>query len=536
MNHTFIAVISFLLALSSLQGITLATPASNSAKFRQLYEAVTENGQIILQKDDIGFFVNVDFAYNPDDASDSDAYDSDIGAMSLGLYTSQTILSQSCLQFYEYECSQFSCSAYTQKAKVDLPYFVAEGHYAEAPVYLDYSNWELNNYAVIATTCTGNPYYPYGSSRYGIVGLGFNTSQSNFIGGTTFSITLQRDASSGILLFDSNTNVTESESATFVASLSASSNWHIDASDTTITIEDSIIDFSGKIIFDLDATEIGFPSSIYQIIIDSIQTANPELGGCTNEYYLPSCGYNGKIKHLKTIKLTVQGQEIKIPPTVYVQGCTDGDAEIDSTITLNIRALDNTYSDYSYVAENYANYIILDQNFLAYYYAEFEANDDEYTVTLQTLYGKHESSDWPVWAYIVAGIGGFFVLSLFTCCICGCIKRRRDRRRAACKKVFQTGPVVNSSDQVSLVNNDQVADGNVNYPAQNNYYYPPPTYSYNQNGNYQYPQQFQQPTHAYGNMPGYTYIPQTGTYPYLPPGQGTGQAQLPYGQSNQGNQ
>lgn len=537
MNHNFFAFLCFLLALSSLQGTTLATLTSNPAKFRRLYDAVTDQGQIVLQKDSVGFFVNVDFAYNPDDASDSEAADPDIGAMSIALYTSETILSESCLQFSDYNCTEFECYAYTQRAKVYLPYFVAEGHLATSSVYLDYNYWYLENEAVIATTCTQNTYSPYGSDRYGILGLGQNTTQSNFIDSTLFSITLERDASSGTLLFESNSNITES--STFVATLTASANWHIDASDATITIDDTETSFSGKIIFDLDATEIGFPSSLYQSIIDNFQSANPEVGGCTSETYQPSCGYNGKIKDLKTITLTVQGQNIDIPSTVYVQGYTDGETDIDGTITLNFRSLDPTYTDYSYVTETYSNYIILDQNFLSYYYAEFSGSFEDYTVTLQTIYSNDDGdSGCPTWVYIVGGVGGFFVLSLFTCCICGCIKRRRDKRRAACKRVFQTEPIVNETDQTGLVNNDQVAS-NLPYPAQNNYYYPPPVYAYNQNGNYQYPQQFQQPTqpaHAYGNMPGYTYIPQTGAYPYLPPGQGQVTGQLPYGQSGQNNQ
>lgn len=540
MNHNFLGFFCLLFAISSLQLITEATSLSNPTKLRLLNGAVTSQGRIALQKDTVGFYVNVDFAYNPDDASDSDADDYDMGAMSLALYTSQTVLSQSCFDFYEYQCSEFDCTPYTSAtSRVDLPYFIAHGYSARSIVYLDYGNWALNNDAIIATTCTGNPDYSIGSYRYGVLGLGLNTTQSNYLNGTVFSIQLDRYGDSGTLLFDRNYTITDA--ASYAASLTASSNFHIDASDTVISIDDTQSTFSGKIIFDLDADAIGFPSSVYQDVLDNLQSANANLF-CGTDTYMPQCTYTGKVKHLKSIFITVQNTNIEIPPTVYLQNQTDRHAKIDGTVTLNIRSLDSSETGYSYVTPLYENYMILDQNFLSYYYAEFSQNGDYGSVTIWPIYPDNSDSDGcPVWVYIVSGIGGFFFLSLTICCICGCIKRRRDRRRAANKRVFQTDANINAEDQGSLMNNDQGAAG-LPYPAQNNYYYPPPAYSYAQNGGYnnggysqqqfqnppqqvQNPQQqYQNPPHAYGNMPGYTYIPQHGQqesrYPYLPPAQG----------------
>lgn len=498
--------LSLLLCLSCV--FVALTAAQKRPTQLNLWSPVTKEGQIDLQKDSMGFYVSVDFQENPSDASDSDAYDPSIGIMSLALYTSHTILSNSCLQFNQYPCDSYGCSPYPSwPSDINLPYFIADGYLVNAQVYLDYNNWILNNYAILANSCPSNTSYPYGSSRYGVLGLGFNSSRTNFINSSVFSINLDRSGVSGTLLFASNSDITSSSKN--VATFTADSNWHISAKEMTIKVGDLELSLTTRIIFDLDADAIGLPLSIYQEFLTNFQDANPDVP-CNNANYKPTCSYNGRIGDLKNIKMTIQGQKIELPPTLYIEDQTDADVSIDSSFTLNFKALDSSLTDESYVTPEYENYIIFDQNFLSFYYAEFSAIDTGYTIDLYTQYDTSASTDSPVWPYIVGGIAGFFLLALTICCICACVKKRRQRRRAT-RRVIQSAND-NPTDRAPLVVNDQAINNNY----QPNAYYPP--YNYHQNIYSGYPQQNQA---SYGHLPGYTYIPQqAGSYPYLPPAQG----------------
>ena len=88
---------------------------------------------------------------------------------------------------------------------------------------------------------------------------------------------------------------------------------------------------------------------------------------CTADtYILPVCNYTGSIQKLPNITLYMQKRFVQITPQIYAQTHVNG-----SSITLNLRALSPNLTGPSYVTKQYADYIILDINFMTYYYVTF---------------------------------------------------------------------------------------------------------------------------------------------------------------------
>lgn len=423
---------------------------------------VTTHGNVTLNKDNYGFYVNVDFSDNINQASDSEGYDPSLAHVSLALYTSKTILTYSCLGFSSYYCQSYGCSESINYAPtLILPDFqVTSGYLATAEVFLDYDSWSLKTFATIATSCFSYQNSSYGSQRYGIVGLGINDTEaiSNFDVARTFYISVAQDLFSGTLLFGSDPHGVVTSNPK-VGTLTSTAEWQINSATVLITIKDAVISATVSAIFDLNANGLGFPSSVFGELLSNFED---QAGvNCLSQIYLPICYYTGKIKDLPTITLSIQGVSIDLPPTLYVVGNPDEDTSVEQ-ITLNFRSLDPTYTGNNYVTSDFESYIIFDQTFLSFYYAEFAYNNANPTVT---LYSPFSSSI--IWPYITGGVVGLVIIIIVIAC---CIKRRRNKRRLAQGRSNNPNlNGLNQSEEVPLAQVNIPSAAVVNYPSYDEY-------------------------------------------------------------------
>jgi len=323
----------------------------------------------IYKRSDKGFYVGADFKENESGANDR--FGRYTFPMDLGLYTSQTLLPKKCLAFNTYDCDAWNCRPSQTKKTVNYPYFSASGNLASADVYVDYSSWSLYTQALYADSCETKS-ASNGSSSNGILGMGVNGKNlENLIGRQKFSIYLNKDLSGGELIFNDD-NANYANSSEQISVTYTDQDWKFTFTFGTIRIGDSVsyIEEGTQLIFDINENAIGFPLSNYNAILSFLS----KYGVICNQtrLYQPTCLYTGYISSLPTIILKkITGDTIPIPPEIYVQNSSNPSNV--TTVTLNLRALGNNLTGNNYVTADYNNSIILDANFMRYYYTVFDA-------------------------------------------------------------------------------------------------------------------------------------------------------------------
>lgn len=500
MNNTLL-VLTLLISLTyaSRQPNDLSLKSLPPLQRRFLDTYVTKNGNLTLQKDSTGFYVEVDLADHPSDASDSFVYDPWKTNMTVGLYTSQTLLSISCLNYTPYDCSNYVCYNYTWPISLDFPYLSMQGNLVETQMYLDYSNWHLLYYANVANYCYSQREASYGTYRSGIVGLAWNYTQGNYYSSSAIiSIYLNQNTTGGTLLFGIDSNIRAKSS--YIATLSADDEFHVNATTFFLSVGSNTINFNAKLIFDLDSDAIGLPLTTYNYLIQDLNSLYNTR--CKNSTYKPICYYSGNLTDLPTINLELQNSLLPLPPQIYVENFNAQGT--GSYFVLNFKGLSSSLYDQSYVTPAFENYVILDQNFMTYYTTQFSGSTGNYSISIYNPNPSSSPSNQD-WIYIVIGsvVGAIVTIGL----ICYCCKRsKRIRRQRREKNKIVVEESSEASIREPLAVNPQF--NNTQYPHNN--MYPPTVYGQNVQGQY-----IPQP---YGNQPGF---PQPG-YPYKPQAQWQG--------------
>jgi len=384
----------------------IGTNSTNSTKLQG------SKGSVTIYKDSSkGFYVGADFKYDYSRAADR--FGPYTYSMYLGLYTSQTLLANSdCLSFNYYRCQWWSCTPYTTVPTVSYPYFTAYGVMADTEVYVDYNGWSLYTQSLYASQCQTNS-ASYGTSSYGIIGMGVNgNNKYNFKGAEVFSIYLNKDLSGGQLLFRQDLAYATSNYPT--VQFSADNNWKASlGSFSSIQVGSYSSSISANLIFDMNENAIGFPTAIYNQIMSYLKTYGVDCAGL----YQPNCTYYGYISSLPFIYIKFgNGDSIPIPPEIYAQNASY--PYYVNTVTLNLRALGTNYSGYNYVTPAFSDCIILDANFMRYYYTVFDASSSFFGNKI-SIYLAGTPPSGPGGLLIV----GIVLTIIVACSICGCIKR-----------------------------------------------------------------------------------------------------------------
>lgn len=394
----------------------------------------TQSGRVPIMKDSLGFYVAVDLADDSYDASDTD-FGPDTVAMTLGLYTSDTLLANNCLGFKQYNCDEYSCSPVPNRnVSHEYAHFTVEGIDIISAAYLDYNNWNLNSWAVLANSCSSRSDIFYNSTRSGMIGLGIDgSSQLNFLEFPIFSVEIDKDLSSGVLLFGIDLS-DDAESTTPVAVLDSDANWQVNVTGS-IQVGSTSASISTRLIFDINTDAIGLPLGIYREVKANFEQAAAIK--CSEDNYYPTCMYTHAIEDLPSIILQIGSQSITIPPDVFAQPSS---RKGSGYIVLNLKGLSPDLNNASYTPSSFNNTIILGYNFMSYYYTVFNSSlDSTYSITLYTAAIPPDESSWVITLIEILGAVSFVIVCI--CCYFSC----RDKfKRKVRPQTFQASNISGS--------------------------------------------------------------------------------------------
>jgi len=423
------------------------------------------SGIIKLQKDsDNTFYVEADLCsplgcHNSSNSSNStapsDQYDT--VKMMISIANDETLVAENCLDFDSYNCSTHDCHKLPYACTVDFPSFHANVTYAKSHVYLDSTYWVLESaYLYIAQSCyTEATSLGIGSGKSGVLGLGTGSgAKDDFRSSPKFSIFINSDLTAGELLFKEDP-ASFAQSSKPLYTLNANSTWQIPTRGGSIQIESSSVDLNGNIMFDINSDAIGLPKSVYDLFLSdfrSIDSVSCEI----DSNYKPSCSTSKQLKDLPEIILSFNVYNIKIPSQIYAS--LQNDTGSDIYFKLNFKATSPNLTDNSYVSQNFKDSLILDANFMSYYYTVFDASNSSNMIYLYPSINAPSQNNLIKW--IGGGVGGVFLLVG----ICCCVKKK--------KSTVENKSTVNNTtadNNQQGINNSIFGSSHFNYPG----YYDP---------------------------------------------------------------
>jgi hypothetical protein len=426
---------------------SMALPSFGGALRNTIMNAhATSSGIIDLKTDyNNNFYVETDFSYyygaknasnssnttNSTNSTNGLGTNPSSGRMKISIANTDTMVATSCANFYYYDCSSSSsCTKYTNTKSIDYPTFTASVNYAKSYIYLDYNYWSIStNYLYIASSCSGN--LNLGSGFYGVLGLGTgNGGSSNFGYSPIFSIYINSGLTGGKLLFKSDTS-TYASSSNYVQSFYATSTWQITTYSAYIQVGSYSVSMSGNVMFDINSKAIGLPQSYYNTFITYF---GYQAGVYCNSGYnsRPYCYTTYDLKNLPDITLSISGSKITIPSAIYATYSSSSGSY--NYFYLNFKATSPSLNGDCYVSPSFANSIILDANFMSYYYTVFDATSgSNYIYLYLSSNGTPSNVKW-------IGSGAFLALILISICCC-CAKKKR----GIASTVVATAPLNNTA-------------------------------------------------------------------------------------------
>jgi len=424
MQKTLFVLLCLLVLGYAVNGTTLNSTSQNISNTNSTNKkvGVTASGYVPLYKNSKGFYAGVDLIR---DDSSWPYFSSNTVAVELGLYTSQTLLASKCVGFSKYDCQKYQCSVNTWVYNtVQYPYFIAAGPTAWANAYLDYSHWNLEDYAFFPSSCDGPGSSSYGSNGMtGIVGLGLNNQRYNYhVSNPVFSLYLQPVAgNAGYLMFQKDLRFASSSQA--AATWKTDKDWKGTVSGyIEVGSSSSIYLSSVSLVLDAAADTIGFPSTVYSNVIQGFTNAGIYCSGSKTR---PSCSYGNYKSRLPKISIQLSypnSGTFYIPPEVYVFNYSSYlNQTIISSFTLNVKTLSSNYTQENYVTPAFDNSIILSADVLSQYYIVFDGSNS-YTQSI-SLYNASNNppvpGSIPWYSFVIGGV----ILAVIICACCRCCCR-----------------------------------------------------------------------------------------------------------------
>jgi len=467
-NHLFINVA--LLALFSLN--TMAFPLFET-KNTLMNAHAGSSGVIELQKDFSGFYVEADLSYYPFGSSNStDSFKNyDSVKMMVSLSNDETMVATDCLNFSSYDCNKYHCYKEDWSSNLSFPSFNASVQAAEGYIYLDYFFWGLTSTNLyIAQSCqTGNYSEGVGIDRYGVLGLGTgNGSDSNYITSELFSVYVKPNLASGKLLFMNDASTYAKKSSEPIYTLQAKSSWQTSVSNASLQLANSTINLSAdKLIFDVNSDAIGLPFENYKSL--SLAFFISLNVYCNFDLYKTSCYFIDKIVDLPDITLSINNDtNLTIPSGLYSTPFVK--CGNYTCFTLRFKAIGSFLPGKAYVSPAFNNSIILDANFMSYYYTVFDATSGSNKIFLYQV-DKTNPDDGDGLRAIIGGT----VAAVFLIGICYCASKK--------KRVEKVDENNNNTTQAPLIYSAYNAQPQAVYPGYNGGYQQPQgmTVGYGQN-------------------------------------------------------
>ncbi len=352
---------------------------SNSLRKKAIMNThATSSGIVDIKKDSYdAFYVEADLSTTNSYSSQRNSSNSpnlftDRARMMISIVNGETMVATKCFDFSYYNCLDYNCQNYNVTGTIDYPTFTANVQYVKGSIYLDYNYWSLNTALYIAYDCqTGDNSTNISSGKYGVLGLGIPLdSRSDFTSGAIFSIWINSKLTRGKLLFKKDTDG-YAQSSTPLASLIANSTWQKMIEKGGFTVNGYSFDIEGSIMFDINSDAIGLLQPYFRVLLNNF--ALPLGIWCNEDNYKPFCYYTNpakKIEDLPDITLSVNDVNITIPWKIYASPVNS------SAFYLNFKAIDPHRTGKSYVTPSFRDSIILDANFMSYYYTVFDDTGD----------------------------------------------------------------------------------------------------------------------------------------------------------------
>jgi len=405
------------------------------------------SGIIELQKDSNNeFYVEADLASYPFGSSKNSTNSlqiTDSVKMMISLSNDETLVVTNCLNFSSYDCGKYHCYKEDWNANLSFPSFNASAQAAEGYIYLGYFFWALTTTNLyIAQSCQTGNYSPeaVGLDRYGVLGLGTgNGSDGNYITSQLFSVYMKPDLTGGKLLFMNNAGTyAKSEEPSY--NLTANSSWQTKISNATLQFSNSSINLTAdNLIFDINSDAIGLPNEDFKnLMLGFLADFNIY---CNFVPYKPTvCLFLDKVVDLPDITLSLNNNtNLTIPSSVYSTPFEK--LKNFTSFTLKFKGIGSTLPSKSYVSPAFNNSVILDANFMRYYYTVFDATSGSNKIYLyQAAKSTPDDGDG-----MNAVIGGT-IAAIFLIAICYCAsKKKRVENSASDKNDSTQAPLIYSS-------------------------------------------------------------------------------------------
>ena len=466
-----------LLFLALIYFRTKALPLFDSNFFRKslvMNAHATSSGIIDLKKDSnspISFYVEADFSSSKASSqSDSNSLAiTDTVQMMVSIPNRETLVVSNCLGFNSYDCSRYNCQNYSWTTTLDYPSFTANVTFSKGYIYLDYTYWNLNSdYMYIAQSCNTDDTYPtIGSGRYGVLGLGTATATNHFTSSPIFSIFLNSNLTGGKLLFKKDTDSC-AQFSTPLFTFSANSTWQFPAKRAYLETPNTVVALDNLIVaFDINSDAIGLPFKLYSAFLTSFGQI-PNVW-CDSENYKAYCYTTLNLEGLPDLTLSINNNKITIPSKIYATLTKTSDTY--NYFSFNFRVASPEFSGHSYASPSFDNSLILDANFMSYYYTVFDASKGSNMIYIYPSINARPvpepQPDDSLIKWLAIGIAGTVILTG----ICVYAKKKRD---AAHKNKTADTPINNTTTdglndtppQTPLIYNQQGAYNAYNNPPQ----------------------------------------------------------------------
>ena len=468
MNKTTSILFGFaFMAFLCLQATAIPFLQNHSMK-NSIITAIAGSSGVVDIKTDTnssrGFYVEADLNYYPsslEEKPNGTSFNSVfVTRMMISIANNGTMLASNCLGFWSFNCTQYKCHYQPGQREISYPTFIASTVPAQNDIYLDHAYWTLTSTPFyLAQECqTGDTTSGIGKLRSGVLGLGTAGEAANdFKLSQKFAIYINPNLTSGKLLFNGDTSFAKSSNPMFT--LEANSTWNVDIWSGSVVTSTGAAGFNGDLMFDINSDAIGLPYYTYTLFLQYF-SKNPGVS-CSTELSKPLCSIRD-VQLLSDITIQFDGNTIRIPPKIYATPAAGYDS---SYFFLNFKATSPTLDRNNYVTPAFQKAIILDSNFMSYYFTVFDATSGTNKIYIYEAGSRDALSGDIPWV----GMGAIVVVFL---AIIGCCAKNKGSVNKS------TSTVVTNTTQQPLVYNYPA------YSAQPQGGYLTPTY---QNG-YQQPQ------------------------------------------------
>ena len=400
-----------------------------------------------LQLDSCSYFTHVNII---DKDPTSETSISNSIPMTISLYTNNSYLispfAKGCDNFGFYDCD-LECNVTTTNSVIEDPFLHLEGNITYVNIELDNLHLKSSHLQLLyVDKCIRNHPEETFNSVSGSLGLGIGgTNRKIFTQDPSFSIFLHSDGQQGELIFGLDTSkIADYSSMTLFYS---TNNWEIPLKGSISLkgseLTNSTHNFSGTVLFNVNACYIGFPADLFTLVLEWLSVYKFICNAKNYDLSLPhTCTYKGDPWNLPSISITdtLDGSLISIGPEIYLRKM--GVWKYDFLIVqLDSKSLNEGFLN----ARQYDNIIMLGMPFLKWHYVYFGSEGTNtiliyHSINAKLSHSKEEQEEGNGRSYLGYLLLGFCIIVIvFILILAGLLyKQSRKKKPEMVVKSVQT--------------------------------------------------------------------------------------------------